>query len=390
MSAAPVAPTTTSLTGGVRAWWRADHGALLQLLGLSTALVSFVALWPSLVRVGGLEPLLGNIAIHLYVATWLLIATVYTRSIGLRDVVLAWLLGTFLVPTLVFVPGVPVRNWLGDTSAVLAIYWAPLLEETALVLALGLLVLRLTKRAGRAPGPSDLLVLGFAVGGGYGVHEDALYGRLLAAFPETTVGPAFEATYGWLWPVFREPNYVVAGQEHGIFTYHAGHGAFYGLLFAVMLGVFHRWRPIVWLLPVGWAYAAVEHGLANLMLTTGPHPLRWVFLNGHVIALLLVLAVPAFLAVEVWSRRRIAVPVPALTGDVLRAGLRDAGGPIDALVRLLAALRYHRGRNAVLYDALRRPEPRTPHLRHLAAWARLLVEGPHALAAPAEVSPRRG
>ena len=370
-----IAQRSGSLLGGLRAWWRADRGALLQLGGLLVAVISFLALIPSLLRVGGAEPLLGNLVIHLYVAVWLLIATAFTRSIGLREVVVAWLMGTFLVPTLVFLPGIPARNWLGDDSAVMAVYWASLLEETGLILVIGLLILRLTRRAGRAPGPMDVFILGFAVGGGYGVHEDALYGRLLASLPATTPGPAFEATYGLLWPVFVEPPAAIVGPGYGLYTYHAGHGAFFGLLFAVVLLLVHRWRPIVWLLPLGWTYAVVEHALANLQLSVGPHPLRWLFLSGHVIALLLIVAVPVLLAVEVWFRRQVAVPVPPLDRAVVGGALRQAAGPVDTVVRALAGLRYHRTRNALLYDAARRPVPQAAHLRPLEAWARVLVEG---------------
>lgn len=374
-----IAQRPGSLRGGLRAWWAADRGAVLQFGGLLVAVASFLALIPSLLRVGGAEPLLGNIAIHLYVAVWLLVATAFTRSIGLREVVVAWLMGTFLVPTLVFLPGIPARNWLGDDSAVMAVYWAPLLEETGLILVIGLLVLRLTRRAGRAPGPMDVFILGFAVGGGYGVHEDALYGRLLASFPASTPGPAFEATYGLLWPVFVEPDPLIAGPGYGLYTYHAGHGAFFGLLFAIVLLLVHRWRPIVWLLPLGWSYAVVEHALANLQLSVGPHPLRWLFLSGHVIALLLIVAVPVLLVVELWLRRQVTLPVPSLDRTAVGSACRRAAGPVDKLVRATAGLRYHRTRNALLYDAARRPVPRAAHLRSLEAWALVLVDGPAAL-----------
>jgi RsiW-degrading membrane proteinase PrsW (M82 family) len=351
------ATDTTARLDGLRAWWQVDRTAVIRLGGLSLALVSAVALWPSLIRVGGAAPLVGNIVVHLYVLSWMMLASFTVRTIGVREVLVAFLLGVFVVPSLVFVPGTPVLDWLGATSPVIAVYWAPLLEETALLLVVGLLAWRYTRRAGRAPGLADLFVGGFAVGAGAAIHEDALYGRLLASFPSTEIGPAFERTYSVLYPTFGPPLYTVAGEPTGLYSYHAGHGAYFGLLVGIVILLHRRHAWVWWILPVGWAYGALEHGLANLQLQTGPLAIRAAVGDGHVFAVLLVLAAPAVIVLDHRRRRHAPHAIVAVDRTRIRAAGQRAAGVVDRISRFGALLRHHRNRNAAAYDAARRREP---------------------------------
>lgn len=139
---------------------------------------------------------------------------------GLRDVLGAYLLGTFLVPTLVFYPLKPVVNYLGSRSATLAIWWVPPVEETAILGAVSLIAWRLYRQRHRRP-VMDLMLLGWCVGSGASIHEDALYGRLFSDLYGKTISGSFSTAYGWIFPTFSV-GYFDDGT--GLNTYHAGSG----------------------------------------------------------------------------------------------------------------------------------------------------------------------
>ncbi len=359
MSAGDEAPREMGL---LRAWWILDRGSLIQTVGLGLSMVSFVLLWPSLLEAdwagpGGAGPVLGNLFLHAYVLGWLLLVTIAVRSIGCREVMIAFFMGVFLVPSFVFVAGWPARQaLLSSNPEAIAVYWAPVLEETGLLLALGILTWRLLRRAGRAPGILDLYVLGFAVGSGFAVHEDALYGRLLAGFPTQTVSDAFSGAYGPLFPTFVDTGQTVAGANIGFYTYHAGHGAFFGLVIGIIVLLYRRYWWVVFLLPAAWLYAVVEHGVSNAQLSRGPLALRHLFAGGHLIAVLLVLVVPTLLVIAYLRRARTPIEPPAIGLFGLRDIAKHADGIGDTLVRWIAFARYHRTRNAAINAAWRRPD----------------------------------
>ena len=371
--------TEVSVPGALREWWQADKVSLIRLVGLTVALLSFLALWPSLIEVGGARRVIVNLAVHGYVLCWLLVATVTVRSIGSRDVLIAWLMGTFLVPTLVFVPGLPILDWLGAGSWALDVFWAPVLEETALLLAVGLLAWRTSRRAhrtGRSAGLADLIVLGWAVGSGFAVLEDSLYGRVLASRPGDTFVEAFGTTpYGALFPTFVD-------SVPGIYTYHAAHAAYFGAAVGIVILLRRRVGWIVWLLPAAWLYATVEHGLANHMLQEGPNAMRYLVADGHAVAWMLLLAVPAAIVWEHQRRRSTPVESPPIGPGAFRDIVRQGDGPMDIVTRWLLAARYHRTRNAAVNAAFVHHDHAPTSRGRIEAWARLAFRGMVAEPAP--------
>lgn len=353
----------------LRAWWIADRAGLLRTLALGVALVSFAFLWPSLIRVGGAGPVLNNMAVHSYVLTWMMLATIGVRSIGMRDVVPAFLLGMFLVPLIVFVPLGPVVDWLGSGSSALATWWVPPFEEAALLGATALVAWRLCRRVGRRPGPLDLLVVGWSVGSGYAIHEDALYGRFLANLPGKTLGGAFEGAYAWLFPSFAS---IPPGSGYAPSTYHPGSAAIYGLVLGLVI-VLNRRSSLAWLaVPATWLYLAFNHGLYNHQLWHGPSPLRLLTGNGHAEPVILVLAVPGLLAFAYWRRRQMSdLDLPAFGWRGVREAFRRGRGALDVVVRLLAYGQYVRSRNAVLNAAWASLQDPPPPIRGVEAWGRI-------------------
>lgn len=374
----------------LRAAWIADRAGLLRIFALGVAFVSFLFLWPHLVKVGGAGPVLNNIVVHGYVLAWVMLVTIGVRSIGLRDVVPAFFLGMFLVPLIVFVPLGPVVDRLGSGSGALATWWVPPFEEAALLGGTALMAWRLSRRVLRRPGPLDLFVVGWAVGSGYAIHEDALYGRFLANFSGKTLVGAFEGAYGWLFPTFATNSPSVMDSA-GPSTYHAGSGATYGLVLGLVILLIRRW-PLVWLaVPAAWLALTFSHGLYNHQIWQGPSVLRLLTFNGHAEPIVLVLAVPVLLVFAYWRRRRVGDPgLPAFGWRGVREAFRRGGSPLDVVVRLFAYGQYHRGRNGLLNVAWSLPQEPLPPIRGIEAWGRIAFAPPSAYTRPSEASASSG
>lgn len=366
----PPAPTASARTRFpmLRAWWLADRAGVFRVVGLAVALISFVFLWPSLIEAGGAAPVLRNMVVHLYVVAWMMLATIGVRSIGSREVLTAYLLGTFMVPLLVFVPLAPVINWLGTGSDALGIWWVPPVEETALLAGVALIAWRLCRKSGRRPGVLDLVIVGFSVGSGLAIHEDGLYGRFLANFYEGTLAGAFDGVYGWLFPTF--PSEVITGGVGGG-IYHSGKGALYGLAIGLFILLRRRWPLSIWIIPAMWAYGTFDHVMYNQQVFHGPSPLRFLTGNGHAVSVLLMLTVPVMLVIQHWLRTRVDVGLPAFGIRGIREAIRRGSGPVDTVARLLAYGQYHRARNAAITATWSNPEAPPPRIRGVEAWGRL-------------------
>lgn len=328
--------------------WRHSRANLIRTIALLMSVVVFLALLPSLAQVGGPGPLAMNLATHAYVLAWLMLLTLPVRSIGSREVLVAFFLGMFLIPGFVFLIGTPIRSWLADDPHTLAIIWAPLLEETGLLLAVAILAFRLVRRSAGPPGLADLFVLGFAVGAGYAIHEDALYGRFQPGW-HTTFATVFDGAYGWAYPTFSDMTF-------GFSTYHGAHGAFLGLAVAIAVLLVSRARWVAAVVPVAWAYSVVDHAAANWQVSYGDVWFGVAVANGHAIALVVLLAPAVLLVVELVRRRRSTVPLPTPTIWLVVNLVRYSGGPLDAAARLLMAAGYHRTRNAMTNAAWREPD----------------------------------
>lgn len=367
MTASPSTQRSPSL---LRLWWTVDRASLLRLAALALALLSFLWLWPSLIEVGGAAPVLRNLALHAYVLVWLAVVTVGVRTVGAREILTAFLLGVFLVPTIVFGLIWPVLTWLDPSGQALAVWWVPPLEESALLAVIGLQAWRLTRSPGRRPAALDLVVLGFATGGGYAVHEDALYGRLLASWTEGTFSGGFGGPYTWLFPTFATD--LPGGVD--VVVYHGGSAAFLGLALGVALLLRRRFPAAVWLVPGFWVYAVLTHAVGN-QLNYGTSPLAWLLVDGHGVPVLLLLGLLALLVLEHLRRRTCRLDLPAFGWRGLRDITRHGDGTADVLLRALAFGRYHRARNAAITAAWHRPDAPPPNTRGVEGWGRLAFGG---------------
>lgn len=352
----------------LRAWWIADRGAVIRVIGLIVATVSFILLWPSLIKIGGAALVMKNMTVHLYVLAWMMLVTLGVRSVGSRDVLAAYFMGTFLVPVLVFVPLAPIIKWLGSSSETLGVVFVPPVEEGAILLSVLLFGWRLTRRVGRRPGVIDMMVVGWAIGSGFAIHEDALYGRFLASWGDRTLLGAFDMPYGLLFPTF--PTGTLPGGVGGG-VYHGGKGLLFGLVVGLVIVLYRRMAWIIAIVPAVWLFSTFDHGLHNYQVWNGLSPLRFLTGNGHFLAIGLFLAVPALLVFEHWRRTRVEVDLPAFGLAGIREAIRRGSGPVDTLSRLLAYGHYHRARNAVLTAMWSEPGAPVPRLAGIEAWGRL-------------------
>lgn len=323
--------------------WRYDRANLIRTVALLLSAVTFLFLLPSLLQPGGPAPLAMNFVTHGYVLGWLMLLTLPVRSIASREVLTAFFLGMFFVPGFVFLIGVPIRTWLGGDLDTLAIVWAPLLEETALLLAAAIFAIRLARRAAGVPGLADLFVLGFAIGAGYAIHEDALYGRFQPGW-HTSFATVFDGAYGWAYPTFSDA-------PTAFFSYHGAHGALLALALGLVILLRRRTRWIVAVIPAVWIYSVFDHSVANLQVSYGPTWLGVLVANGHAVAVLALIAPLAAVAVDFARQRRSAIALPAPNVWLLVNSIRYSTGPLQIIGRLLLAGGYHRTRNAMINSA---------------------------------------
>jgi len=216
------------------------------------------------------------------VVGWMLCATFFVRTVTLRTVVSFWLLGFFGVVQIVRVVGAPIGAALGGVeSALFHVVLVPLLEELAKMLPLALFLAVGSRNRSRQPGITELAILGFAVGAGFGFFENSI---------GTGVGAS-----GWsgsfanlLFPTF------VSGAGATIVV-HSGWTAIEGLgLGAFWMLRSRRWS---WILPAAaLALATVDHARVN-WVTRGNFFLNDLLGQGHIPVLVLFVGlVVAFLA----------------------------------------------------------------------------------------------
>lgn len=370
-------PPATSAPGWLRLWWRADRLSLLRGIALTVALISYALLWPRLLEHGPARLIIINIALHLFVTAWLMLVSLGVRSVGSRDVLGAFLLGTFLVPMLVFLPLKPVISRIGPDSDALAVWWVPPMEEFAILAAVSLIAWRLYRQRHRRPGVIDLAVIGWSVGSGYSIHEDALYGRLIADLDSGSFTGAFQGFYGWIFPTFIENNPPYAAN---VMTYHAGSGLLFGVVLGAALLLRSRVKHIMWLVPVVWLYLTIDHSLGNHLVSNfDMTPWRHLTGAGHVLAVLCIAVALIALLADYSRRKNVTMPLSTMGLGGIVVAARGGPSPLRKLVRVLAAARYHRTRNGAI-NAIWRDRLRDPDLMALERWALLAYSWPGAQA----------
>ena len=298
-------------------WKMATLGAM------AVALVAFFALVPSLLSVG-----IGTMLKMAFYQAWtvglLLAVTTRVRSISIGSVVRYWLAGLFTAVLITsFVGGA-----IGDVVEPGATWVAPALEELLKAAVLGVAVF-MGRRAWRHPGVSDMLILGFAVGGGFAFHEEALWERGAVS--------GFDLNIGFFVPsVFRPDGLLVAG--HGVWT------ALIGA--AIALLILHRRQ----------AFAAVGGVVVLLMVVADRMALndvdgsldvvRQLLFNGKLIALVFLAAVVGSLLLDQRRLATTAVRDHLFPSTYSHAAIDDPDADIDPVKSLLVG-RYRRLRNGM-------------------------------------------
>lgn len=173
---------------------------------------------------------------------WLLLATIYVRTITPRQTVSFWLVGIFVAGPLADALGTVLNGYVAGNAFGAVI--VPPLEEGIKLLPVVIFAV-LMSRAGRGFGVADLFVLGAAVGAGFALYEDMLWGRAFVS--------GFEG-WGVLFPTVLQDPVFAAG--HLVWTAGAALGV--GVLFL------HRQKLWAWIAgPVLIVVPLVDHAVVN-------------------------------------------------------------------------------------------------------------------------------
>ena len=253
---------------------------VLSWVGLLVAVLAFLAAVGNLLDIGNdLSSIVRHAWYGVWTVGWMMAVSFHLRTTRLRHVVRAWLTGFFAALGLVLVV-VGMTEWLVGAGNLRTAFIVPIVEEV--MKAVPLLVIAVLALRGRVAEPSitDFVILGYAIGAGFGVHEDALWVRSVS----TGFG---SSVWGTLFPSFLwQQPFVVA---------HAGWTALVGL----GIGLTWHFRR----LKVGWLLAAVPLAMAIMdhmsvnwrgdasnflrSLTADGRMPAWVLLVGFLLALAL-------------------------------------------------------------------------------------------------------
>jgi hypothetical protein len=276
---------------------------------------------------------------HLWTLAVLLVVTAVTRTIRLRTLVVAWLVGVFAIHWTLILLGTPFVDAFG--TDVVGILVAPVNQTVVVALVVaGFFVL--AARRGVHPSVSDGLLVGFAVGAGVAFHEDMTYRRIASVGPGAEYGHAGAASGGtiwwsWLFPAIGWFAFVNIRQygrgDVGVFSlYHAGWGALLGL--GVGFAYVYRHDVRAWLAAAGaMAVSVTEHMSVNYRLTQDSDApiVGWLFTRGDLFGVselavyLLLAAIVAGVAVDAVTLRRTARAYDAFPSGLALLWTRRSG-----------------------------------------------------------------
>jgi RsiW-degrading membrane proteinase PrsW (M82 family) len=310
------------------------HGSLLL------AAVIFLLSVPYFTRDGS-EELVEDVFQHAYVFVWLMIVTVLGRTLPLRMLAAFFFLGTFTSILL----GQWIGNMLGDIAGRERLFdsvLVPLLDETITASVIALVFWVLVRR-GWQPSITDGLLLGFVLGAGMAIHEDALYRRVYG----DGLG---EGGLNLLFPTNGTQSTLSRVEVYGFF--HAGWASLTGLAIGAtfMLRRF-RWAPLIAI--AAFILVIFDHGIGNFIILNrsleGAGLLWTLNLDGRLLVYLLIVGIAAAVVSEVLIQRRLAradTTIPGLSFASIVGGL---GGGLSGLLRVQASRIYVRARRALHY-----------------------------------------
>lgn len=310
------------------------HGSLLL-----AALVFLLAV-PYFTRDGS-EEFFENVFQHAYVFVLLMAVTVLGRTLPLRMLAAFFFLGMFTSVLVVQGIGNPLSDMVGSGRMLDSVV-DPLLEEGVKAVSV-VLVFWVLVRRGWQPSITDGLMLGFILGAGMAIHEDALYVRVYGAGTS-------DSPLGLIFPTIGTQSTLSRVEVYGF--YHSGWGSLIGLAVgASFLLRRFRWAPLIAI--AAFVVVVFDHGIGNFIIgnrSVEGLGLLWTLnLDGRLTIYLLIAGIAAAIVGEVLIQRRMARADRVFVGLSASSILRSLGDGFAGLLRVQASRVYVRARRALHY-----------------------------------------
>lgn len=345
MVAEQVAATAQAAPLARRPNWRdilaPDMWSALAHASLVLAALFFLLAVPHFVR-DGTEEFVADVLQHGYVFVWLMAVTVLGRTLPLRMLAAFFFLGMFLSVGVVLFLGGLLEEVVGS-GRMFDSFTVPLLEEGAKAVPIALLYWFLIRR-GWQPSISDGLLLGFVLGAGMAIHEDALYQRVYGEGTD-------ESLLGMFFPAIGRESTLSRIEVFGFF--HSGWGSLLGLAIGASFVLMRRFRWAALIGIIAFIIVVLDHAIGNLIIENmgvGDLGALWTLdLEGMLPIYLLVIGIPVAVISEVLIVRRMAAADPALPGLSAARVLPWLGQGLTGILRVQAARNYTRARRAFHY-----------------------------------------
>ena len=177
--------------------------------GLVIAAAVFLWQMPYYSRGGG-DAFLINVWYHGFVFVWLLLLTALGRTLPLRVLATSFFLGLFVSIAVALAIGFPLGDALGTRSRLFDSILVPGLEEAVKALPILLFFWFLTRRSTWQPSMTDGLLMGFLVGAGFALHEDAMFDR--------SFGSGFAISdLTFIFPTIDDERLIGEGRDFGFY-----------------------------------------------------------------------------------------------------------------------------------------------------------------------------
>ena len=317
---------------------RAQVILFLSVVGVAVSVGNLALALPTLLKAGGPGPFIGNALGSLWTMALLAVVTILTRTFTWRAVFGAFFVGLFAVPALAELIERPAILALGAQSTLAIAVVVPITEEVLKALPMLIIVLLAWRHRDARPSAGDIVLAGVAVGAGFALYEDALFGRgtgggWTQAPPFSLLIPSIQSAQG------GGTTMLAAG--HVVWTATVALGLAIAVLYT------HRFR-LAWLaLPIALAAVLLEHMTANglSVVPFGGSAPPWVHLtslltlDGALSTLLLIAGLAAITTLETRSWRRAAHGTATAQVQPIRALLlprRDAASRSEVFAQLQA------------------------------------------------------
>jgi RsiW-degrading membrane proteinase PrsW (M82 family) len=340
----PAVATVAAPTEPLQPNWRhilaPDIWSAVANASLVAAALVFLLAVPHFIRDGTRE-FTASVLQHAHVFVLLMAVTILGRTLPLRMLAAFFFIGMFLATFVLILLGGVLEDIFGS-GRMFDSFAVPLAEEAVKAIPIALLFWFMVRR-GWHPSMTDGLLLGFVLGAGLAIHEDALYGRVYGVGTE-------DSPLGLLFPTLGRESTLSRVEVYGFF--HSGWGSLIGLGIGAsfLFGRRFRWAYLIGI--VAFLVVVLDHAIGNLIIeneSAGDLGLLWTLdLEGMLPVYLLLVGIPAGVAFEILVLRRWA-PVAALPSLSFRAVLPWLGSGLPGLLRAQAARRYTRTRRALQY-----------------------------------------